>query len=341
MNILFGIQGTGNGHVSRSTQIIHHLKALGAHVDVLFSGCDEDKVFDRTIIDSCRFFKGFTFNYRNGRISTMDTLRNLSIYRFLKNALTFDPKGYDLVVTDFEPLTSLISKRHNIPSIGIGHQYAFLHDIPMAASGHIDRAIMKYFASADVSIGLHWHHFNQPIAPPVINANVHISSEIVDNLVLVYLPFESDKEISAFLQKADTFKFAVYSGHSGKGIRKEGHITWHPFSKKSFYEHLSVCSGVICNAGFELPSEALHLGKKILAKPLIGQFEQASNAKALEWLKLGTTMDFLDSSVLKSWLTTESFIKTHYPNVADLIARWIVKGSWDNTRELVNQAWTQ
>lgn len=51
-----------------------------------------------------------------------------------------------------------------------------------------------------------------------------------------------------------------------------------------FQHHLHQCSGVITSGGFELPSEALALGKKLLMKPLAGQFEQVSNAATLETL---------------------------------------------------------
>ena len=37
MKILYGIQGTGNGHLSRAEEIVPILKKM-AHVDVLISG---------------------------------------------------------------------------------------------------------------------------------------------------------------------------------------------------------------------------------------------------------------------------------------------------------------
>ena len=48
---------------------------------------------------------------------------------------------------------------------------------------------------------------------------------------------------------------------------------------------LKESEGIITNAGFETPSEALSMGKKVFVKPLKGQFEQLSNAKALKQLK--------------------------------------------------------
>ena len=35
LRILYGVQGTGNGHISRSREIIRHLKAEGHDVEVI------------------------------------------------------------------------------------------------------------------------------------------------------------------------------------------------------------------------------------------------------------------------------------------------------------------
>ncbi len=69
-----------------------------------------------------------------------------------------------------------------------------------------------------------------------------------------------------------------------------------PFSRSGFIDNLKNCNGVICNAGFELASEALHAGKKMLVKPLAGQLEQPSNAQAMRKLGLGDVMERLDAT---------------------------------------------
>ena len=38
MKILYGIQSTGNGHITRSSKIIYRLKKLGCEIDILLSG---------------------------------------------------------------------------------------------------------------------------------------------------------------------------------------------------------------------------------------------------------------------------------------------------------------
>jgi uncharacterized protein (TIGR00661 family) len=71
--------------------------------------------------------------------------------------------------------------------------------------------------------------------------------------------------------------------------------------------------------GFELASEALQLGKKILVKPLHAQMEQISNAAALQHLGYGHVMDGLDTAVIDHWLHHAHAVQVIYPNTAELM----------------------
>ena len=243
MKILYGVQGTGNGHVSRSTHIIDALQKRGMTVNVIFSGCGADKVYDPAIIRSPRFYKGFTFCVRRGRIHPADTVRQLSFFRFLKDVQDFEADDYDLIITDFEPVSAWIARKNHRPCIGIGHQYAFLHDIPMDRSNPLSKYIFQWFAPVDVAIGMHWHHFDQPILPPVIPTQVVPSDTVDPSLILVYLPFENKDQVRDLLLAFTDFQFAVYAQHSGATPVRENNIHWHPFSRTDFYRDLGRCAG--------------------------------------------------------------------------------------------------
>ncbi|MBT3807491.1 MAG: hypothetical protein HOG03_23305 [Desulfobacula sp.] len=339
MKILYGIQGTGNGHITRSTQIIDALKKYGVTIDVIISGCNTDKVFEKATLGPVRFFKGFTFAIQNGRIHVAHTIKNLSVLRFIKDTQSFDASKYDVVITDFEPVTSMIAKKNKIPCIGIGHQYAFSYKIPMGRRPLFPRLFLKKFASADYSIGMHWHHFDQPIIPPVITNRLKTAKKTKKHVVLVYLPFENSDSIRTFLRPFKNHIFCVYGSANSTSQPFDENITWNPFSKTTFYEDLSHCSGVICNAGFELPSEALSIGKKLLVKPLLGQFEQESNAIALKKLNLGMMMNHLNPKILGNWLEKKSTIKRKYPDVAHQISLWVMEGNWSDVQQLINNTW--
>ncbi len=231
---------------------------------------------------------GADFHHKERRDRYLKTAAQLNFAKFLWDIRSFDASGFDLVITDFEPISARIAKRHGIPSIGIGHQYAFMYDIPMAKGNPLGLFILRNFAPADHMLGLHWHHFDRPILPPIVPDHFKSDRAVNDKKILVYLPFEDLDEIENMLREFDTNNFHIYHGSCNQPEDK-GNLHLRPFSREGFLRDLCECGGVICNAGFELPSEALHLGKRILAKPLSGQIEQKSNALALGQLGLATS----------------------------------------------------
>jgi hypothetical protein len=96
---------------------------------------------------------------------------------------------------------------------------------------------------------------------------------------------------------------------------------------------------VIAHAGFELASEALCLGKKLLVKPLDGQFEQQANAKALLELRLGGVLKRLDSVILRVLLQTAPPPPCRFPRYVDDLVRWIETKDWRNIKGLSKAAW--
>ncbi|MCL4259129.1 MAG: hypothetical protein KJZ52_00755, partial [Anaerolineales bacterium] len=54
----------------------------------------------------------------------------------------------------------------------------------------------------------------------------------------------------------------------------DGNLEFKPRSEEGFVEDLRTARGVVAGGGFSLMSEAVYLGKPMLAMPLLGQFEQ-------------------------------------------------------------------
>jgi len=344
MKILYGVQATGNGHISRSREVIKALKSLGHEVLVVFSGREEEKLKAGGIseFEPFRIFQGLTFVTEKGKVQYLKTAASLNFYKFYKDIFLFKREDFDLVVTDFEPVVSRVAKRWKIPCIGVGHQYAFCFDIPKADSNILSWPaflVTKYFARADISLGLHWYHFNQPILPPIIPKYLKNSEKVIENKILVYLAFEEPREVAKMLEPLTDYDFFLY--RSGNELKDEGHLHFRTFSREGFLNDLEECSGVICNAGFELPSEALHLGKKLLVRPLSGQVEQFSNALALEKLKLGQIMINLESECVKAWLDSPLPPRMNYPDVAQAIAEWIGEGKWNKMDSLIEKTWSK
>jgi uncharacterized protein (TIGR00661 family) len=338
MKILYGVQATGNGHISRSREVVRQLKDMGHDVRVLFSGRDPSLLWEIKGFEPYDAFRGFTFITRRGKVQKVRTALQLNLFQFYRDILSYDTTGFDLVVTDFEPLSARIARRNDIPSIGIGHQYAFLHDIPVKKADPFSMWVIRDFAPADYSVGLHWHHFEKPILPPIISAHLKANSQTKQDKILVYLPFESLDDIEFLLRPITTHHFFIYCDIAE--ARDDDKIHLRPFSRYGFLKDLQDCNGVISNAGFEFLSEAIYVGKKPLVKPLSGQMEQASNAYVISQLKLGMVMPKLNQDSVEEFLAAPSIRPTRYPDVARIIAEWIEGGNWEDVEGLAQSAWS-
>ncbi|MGY0616576.1 MJ1255/VC2487 family glycosyltransferase [Vibrio sp. FJH11] len=338
MKILYGVQGTGNGHIARARAMSKAFAQRDVQVDFLFSGRDPEKYFSMEAFGDYQTRRGFTFVTEKGSVNYTKTALSNNLIQFLKEVNQMDLSCYDLLLNDFEPVTAWAARKQNKPSIGISHQNAFRYPVPLKGASWLDKSVIEHFAPSQHHLGLHWYHFDQPILPPIIHTLE--SQEQSDNFVLVYLPFESIEDIADLLFHFNQQSFICYHPDVIEHEVIEN-IELHPLCHTNFQHHLHRCSGVIANGGFELPSEALSLGKKLLLKPLAGQFEQQSNVATLEDLGLATSMDSLDISTVRYWLKEQQAESVKYPDVAQAIVNWVLQGAWDSQEELSRQLWEQ
>ncbi len=334
MRVLYGVQATGNGHISRARALGKYLQAEGITVDFLFSGRPADQFFDMQQFGHYQVKTGLTFVTEQGHINYLKTALRAKPLELWRDIRQLDCSAYDLVLTDFEPVTAWAARVQKKPSVAFGHQYAFLHRIPQTHATALSRAIFRFFAPAQQQIGLHWHHFNQPILPPIVD--LEPAENTADpHKVLVYLPFEDQQQVIQWLKPLTQYQFYLY----GPGLTKIqlGHIQCSGPCVEEFKRDLYQSAAVLSNAGFELISEALQLQKRILVKALQGQMEQESNALALTQLQLGQSTARLDTNTIESWLTSASSNhKVQYSNVALALARWIRAGACPTDLQQLN-----
>ncbi|CAK2634102.1 MJ1255/VC2487 family glycosyltransferase [Vibrio crassostreae] len=344
MKILYGVQGTGNGHIARARAMAVAFRQQIIDVDFLFSGRDESKYFSMEAFGNYQTRSGLTFYSEQGQVKYGKTFVKNNIWRFLREINQIDLTPYDLVINDFEPVTAWAAKRQGVPCIGISHQNAFRYDVPKEGGNWIEHSVIQHFAPTAHSIGLHWYHFEQPILPPIVHTPIaptlvgEQQTKTAQNFTLVYLPFEDLESISELLMKFISHNFVCYHPDVIEHSRFEN-IEFKPLSHAGFQFDLNQCSGVVANGGFELPSEALTLGKKLLLKPLEGQFEQQSNVATLEALGLAQTMTFLDAAILRAWLSEKQAEVVTYPDVASALVEWVLAGNWSNQDDLRKQLW--
>lgn len=337
MKILFGIQGTGNGHISRARVLAKELAQYPAlDIRYLFSGRAKTELFDMDIFGDFLHFDGLTFITKAGKIDHIATAKKNNLWRFYQDIRSLQIQQYDLVISDFEPVCAWAAKLSKQPVLGIGHQYAFGENTPLAGDNYFTRLLMRKFAPATHSLGLHWYPYSHNVLPPIID--VALKSSGKNSHVLVYLPFEDQHLITQMLKAIPEQKFVQYSpelkdaNELNVALRKTNYL--------GFKEDLKNASAVICNSGFELISECLHLGLPILTKPLNGQMEQHSNALALEQLNYATVVKTLSSEKIATWCQNKlQPTATPLPNVAAEIAKAIANNHWQDAHKLSSQLW--
>lgn len=326
MKILYGVQGTGNGHITRARIMARALAKAGAEVDWVFSGRAPKDFFDMEPFGDYRLFKGLTFAIKNSRVRYGSTLLRSDLNALRRDVRSLDVDGYDLIINDFEPISAWAARLAKKEVIGLSHQNAFLYKVPKRDHNMLSAMFMRYFAPVTLPIGLHWHHFDEPILPPLVEAST-FANQPQPNQYLVYLPFAEPNEILATLSHFPRYQFFVYQ--KAQEHQDLGHIHIRPFSRTGFQHDLHQSEGVICSAGFELLSEAIQLGKKLLVCPLGGQMEQSSNALALSQLGYGSMTEQLTKDTIGDWLPLPRPRPVRFPDVATELCAWLLEGRRD------------
>src|SRR5690625_7864470 len=98
----------------------------------------------------------------NGRIHPLKTMGSLRLGRLWRDVRALDLSSYDLVITDFEPITAWAARRAGKPCLGIAHQYAFRHAVQKARSLAAS-LLYRWFAPYDVDLGCLWLTFTHTV----------------------------------------------------------------------------------------------------------------------------------------------------------------------------------
>lgn len=324
MKILYALQGTGNGHLARATEIVPLLRKLG-EVDVLISGIQSD--INPPFDVKYKFF-GLSFIFgKNGGVDFLKTVLRSNIFRLFRDIYRLPVKNYDLVISDFEPVSAWACKLRNVQCIGLSHQNAVLHPKAHrpAKTDWLGKLILKYYSPATIKYGFHFSSLNEMNFMPVIRSAIRKSKPQNKGHYTVYLPAYSDEEIAKILGKFKNIKWEVFSKHC-KQPHKTGLIQFNAISVKGFNESFVNCTGILCTAGFETPAEAIFMGKKLCVIPMKNQYEQACNAAFLAEMGVTTITNTQEiAPTLKSWLSDDFSLHIPYSDDIEAILSELVQ----------------
>lgn len=319
MKILYAIQGTGNGHISRARDIIPILQK-NHEVDILVSGIDSDVHLPFPVKYRYQGL-GFVFG-KDGGIDMLETFKRNSLKVLFLEINALPVQIYDLVINDFEPVSAWACYQKEKPCIGLSHQMAVLNK-KAPQPKHFDivgKAVLKKYAPVSAEYGFHFQAYDTNIFTPVIRSEIREHHVRSFGHYTVYLPAYSDKRIIKVLSKCKNVEWEVFSKRSKKAYKHEN-IRIEPISNTEFVESMASSAGVLCGAGFETPAEALFMKKKLLVIPMQGQFEQQCNAAALKKMGVPVVKKLRKKNVKKidAWLESEKVVEVDYPTSTEAI----------------------
>ena len=303
INVLYGINATGQGHINRARKLVP-LLSKHVNIDLLISGAKQKVELPKKPTYS---YKGLTFYYQKGRINWLKTIIKNNIFKVLIDILTCPVSKYHFVITDFEPISAWAAFIKRKKSIHISHQISFdSKAVPRPKKQNlIDKTsnlFMSFFAISKSKIGFHYKRYDKHIFPPILNPSFKALTKHnnQNHHICVYLPAFSTKElIETFIQIPDVSFHLFHNEFKHFKILKN--LTLYSLSAKTFQDSLISCQSYITHAGFESTSEALLLKKPLLCIPINDHYEQQCNMSALSDMGI-TSLQTLDPKAIKAWI---------------------------------------
>lgn len=327
MNVLYAIQGTGNGHLSRASEFLPALRKR-VNLDVLISGTNADVCINHPITYR---FNGLSYAFgKTGGIDYWKTFQSLRIRQFFHDVRSLPVHKYDLVISDYEPVSSWAARRAGIPCIGLSHQSAFLSPLtprPEEKSPFTELLFTRY-APCDIPIGFHYKAYDDFIFTPVIRSEVRELKPSIGKHITVYLPAWSEEKLIPVFQRFQGFQWHIFSKHTSVNSAFRN-VVVRPVDNQSYLKSMETAWGVLTGGGFEAPAEALFLGKKLMVVPMKDQYEQKCNAEALKAFGVSVVPKINRSFFehLQRWMDEGPRIQADFPHHTDaIIDQLILKG---------------
>jgi len=313
MKILFAIQGTGNGHISRAREIVPLLQQYG-EVDLLVSGTEAEVSLSQPLKYK---FHGFSFVFgTHGGVDNWATFKLMNLPRLLLDIRSLSLKQYDLIINDFEPVSAWACKLQKIPSVSLSHQCSFISpNTPRPAKRSWAEWLFKYYSPTTNHIGFHFERYDDFIHTPVIRSEIRNLKTSNLGHYTVYLPAYDDKLLTKLLNKTGKVQWQIFSKRQ-KTAWQQGNVQIFPVNNEAFNISLASCAGLLTGGGFEGPAEALFLQKKVLMIPMKGQYEQQCNALAASKLGVPVINEIDDQFVyhINNWISSDNKITVDFPD---------------------------
>jgi uncharacterized protein (TIGR00661 family) len=323
MKILYAIQGTGNGHISRAREIVPLLQKYG-ELDLVISGTEAEMKLPQPVKYT---FHGFSFVFGSkGGVDKWATYKLMDLKQLWKDMHAIPLKEYDLIINDFEPVTAWACRLQKVESVSLSHQCSFVSKkTPRPSTWSFAELLLKYYAPTNHCIGFHFDRYDTFINTPVIRSEIRNLEPKNLGHYTVYLPAYDDKTLVKYLSQVDV-PWQIFSKRQKKAYT-EGNVQVSPVNNEAFNLSVAHCEGLLTGGGFEGPAEALFLQKKLMMIPMADQYEQECNALAASKLGVPVVNEINDEFVpkLKAWVENDHRVMVNFPDETAKIVDDMVK----------------
>jgi uncharacterized protein (TIGR00661 family) len=329
VKILYAIQGTGNGHICRAIEVIPYLQKMGS-LDVLISGFQADIELPFEVKYR---FKGLSFVFgKKGGLNILSTYLRNNIKRFYEELRQLPITDYDIIISDFEPISAWAAYLSQKPCVSLSNQCALLSDsIEKPQSDDlVGKFIINHFAPSSVNYGFSYEAKYPQIFTPIIRKEVRELEISSKNHITVYLPSYSSERIVRILSQIKTVNWYVFSKKINHEVDVDNVLVI-PINNNNFIESMATGSGVLCAAGFGTTGEALFLGKKLMVIPQKHQYEQHCNAKLLKDMGVKVIKKLSRKFIvdIEEWVQNGNAIQVDYPDQTKVIVDTIISNEYD------------
>jgi len=265
---------------------------------------------------------------KKGGIDFWKTFLKLNSGKLLKDIKSLNVTDYDLIISDFEPVSVWAAIKAKKPCIGLSNQVVTLH--PLAPKPKKDdmmgKLILQNYAPTQYNYGFHFKRLDATVFTPVIRKEVREMTPTNEGHYTVYLPSYDDVQIINRLKKIPHVDWQVFSKHSKKAYTIFN-VSIFPIDSQLFLKSIASSAGVLTNAGFGTTSEALFLKKKLLVIPMKKQYEQHCNAAMLKEMGVAVLKKLSKKNIesISAWVNSDTIVEVDYQDNTEEIIDLIVK----------------
>jgi uncharacterized protein (TIGR00661 family) len=290
--ILYGVHGTGRGHAMHALTVARHHPQ---HEFLFVSHGEPARMLGREFqVFECPNpvtpVSGHRVDFIAAVLRTAPTLAASRHWRreVRRAAERFKP---DVALTDLEFFVPRVARTLQLPSLSVGN-------VHMTTLGRIalPPSAMVNWAATATSVSLLFSAAEQYLiscfyqaplrrprpwvrcVPPLLRDEVIKSQPVQGDHVVAY---QGHQTFQRFIEVLGQLGRPVHVYGMGGGATR-GNLSFKAFEEQAFIADLASCAYVICGGSHTLISEALHLGKPVLAMPVVGMFEQYLNSHCLE-----------------------------------------------------------